>query len=100
SSDGLYSVSLHDALPISFLILICNVSHRNGSNLHIFLSRHLEIDIVLITSDEQSVFVYTFHSIIRVFQQFLPPLILLYFPLSFRSEEHTSALQSRFDLVC
>src|SRR5699024_11735329 len=68
STTEIYTLSLHDALPISSInssIAICFALQPRISSNHLSLSR--------------------------------PPPCNLDF---FRSEEHTSELQSRFDLVC
>src|SRR5207249_11819617 len=66
----IYTLSLHDALPISI--------HHGG----------LHFDLLAVKPDE-SLLVGCHVEVTRKNQ-----------PADFRSEEHTSELQSRFDLVC
>src|SRR5437868_8980415 len=64
ATPEIYTLSLHDALPISRRILVAVTTRTDGGSEHLFLytaSRRLTVS---------------------------------------RSEEHTSELQSRFDLVC
>src|SRR5207249_11993860 len=71
SPSQLYSLSLHDALPISSFI---------GLGVGLIFAILLVYFVMVVN-----------------FQSWLDPFIIL---MALRSEEHTSELQSRFDLVC
>src|SRR5699024_12387758 len=82
STTQIYTLSLHDALPISSTLTI---------SLHARLTRPLNSTFKNLMSRER----------ISSFKiQILLPKLLLARVKSRRSEEHTSELQSRFDLVC
>src|SRR5699024_12560677 len=92
-SHHFYSLSLHDALPILFpaLLLLKKLRARSeelGSlTIPQFLGQHFNSDGVRII----------IALAICIF--YLLPLVAQ-FKGAARSEEHTSELQSRFDLVC
>src|SRR5699024_12766779 len=78
---AIYTLSLHDALPILPVL-------RLDAPLIVFRTHLLELP----TSDE------TIHE--HLFKQLPLPKIFGRAVHALRSEEHTSELQSRFDLVC
>src|SRR5699024_11441786 len=95
-----YPLSLHDALPISADLLDFVFSCGQAvlpDNIGLWLER-LEHDIIPVGSQPLKDFLF------RVF--FAEPISPYRFFTAFRrnrsirSEEHTSELQSRFDLVC
>src|SRR5699024_12545022 len=92
----LYSTYTHDTSPISYLILFLNgyVAHRD---LHSFPTRRssdlAEDEEKLAWSD-----VFFREVVSRFIYNLFMVFKLLYIVV--RSEEHTSELQSRFDLVC
>src|SRR5699024_12301412 len=84
SPSELYTLSLHDALPIFARILEKYWGISVGRSLLIF-------DVIVLTAS------LTYISLV----QMMYTLIYAYvFSKVIRSEEHTSELQSRFDLVC
>src|SRR5207249_8279602 len=82
STTDMYTLSLHDALPISLhsISVFCWV---NGANT---LIKPIGVSTQFLSESEQ-------HRCQTLFP-------LKNDPLTPRSEEHTSELQSRFDLVC
>src|SRR5699024_11842720 len=91
STMDLYTLSLHDALPISSRAA-CMVPHRSFSTQ--ILAWRMAF-LMALALDEP----WALMTGCRAPRKGAPP----YSSLSicfFRSEEHTSELQSRFDLVC
>src|SRR5699024_11867607 len=84
SSALSFTLSLHDALPIflSFAVLFL-----------IILPQFLGGNYSSLNSETQELFIALFHSGWFVVSLWTQTLVL-------RSEEHTSELQSRFDIVC
>src|SRR5699024_12458605 len=94
STNTFYTLSLHDALPISnagqFQVII-------GNDVSTFYNDFVAVSGVEGVSKEQgkAAAKQNLHPVqraIAVLAEIFTPLI--------RSEEHTSELQSRFDLVC
>src|SRR5699024_11306159 len=89
SPSVIYTLSLHDALPIFGLLsfdlfdLLFGLNFEWSFCFWFGFFRHLRNDVLWLCH-----FDVTFHQLVR----FLSDL--------HRSEEHTSELQSRFDLVC
>src|SRR5206468_11085569 len=99
ATSALYTLSLHDALPIYSVKRSDGIQGRKLSD---FVS--LKID-----AGDAKVLIYNICSISqagrRGFESRLPlqetlPIVSLTQSPTFRSEEHTSELQSRSDLVC
>src|SRR5690606_41735447 len=99
ASTEIFSLSLHDALPISpgfscgwiTFLMIGKMRKQNGNKKGIYLvgaGGHAKVVSEIVE--------YAGHSIKGVFDQ-NPDIKEL---LHFRSEEHTSELQSRENLVC
>src|SRR5699024_12660373 len=93
SSPAYYSLSLHDALPISIIIQHVDGSKTTYGNVsstdvHIYqyVRQHERIGTFEHSEGDSPVFFS-----LEQDQTFVDPI---------RSEEHTSELQSRFDLVC
>src|SRR5699024_12774704 len=80
-----YTLSLHDALPIFILLSDGKPASLNGLLPFFLTGFHL--------------FGTHFNAQCLSFR-FIPLELSFQFLLDFRSEEHTSELQSRFDLVC
>src|SRR5699024_12462297 len=81
NTSHIYSLSLHDALPISYFS-------------------------IYVTTSKCCIFLLFLLCVFSYFNIFVC-IVFFHFPFSFipyshnsRSEEHTSELQSRFDLVC
>src|SRR5207249_9653807 len=94
ASSCLYTLSLHDALPIS-------------SGLRIKLSNHIETcptaNIFIVDTDGKNTIRLTKDDALNAFASWSPDGKQIAFMSNReggRSEEHTSELQSRFDLVC
>src|SRR5207247_9579790 len=88
----IYTLSLHDALPISLVLVIEDMhwADRSTRDLLAFLVRNQpSAGGVLIVATYRSDELHRTH-----------PLRPLLAELDRRSEEHTSELQSRVDLVC
>src|SRR5207249_7404173 len=84
------TLSLHDALPISWSDAVFDLAHG------ILGSPHREADLnrtAITTVVILFLWMLSAYKIYRVVSR-------LSYLESFRSEEHTSELQSRFDLVC
>src|SRR5699024_12223166 len=90
SSTALYTLSLHDALPICLERSRVGQMGPSGAGSHLFFT-YDGATADAGQSDPGISFDF--------FAQISLPLLLLIFG-SHRSEEHTSELQSRFDLVC
>src|SRR5206468_12310305 len=82
-----YTLSLHDALPISFVLVAAVQALKDGENLFVIL--FLKSNAVVLNGDLALFGVGILLGCARE----------LAFD-DFRSEEHTSELQSRSDLVC
>src|SRR5699024_11460832 len=94
----IYTLSLHDALPIFTKGEVCITTVTVSSYYDRLSSHQAQLDIYIWTftlglfiMDGFIEFIYTTIGFFIIF--FLIPYI-------WRSEEHTSELQSRFDLVC
>src|SRR5699024_11723263 len=95
-----FSLSLHDALPIFFILMSLSGGSENienlikfGANSKIFVAegewwRLFTASFIHIGFFHILFNMYFFYSLGPIFEKM------------FRSEEHTSELQSRFDLVC
>src|SRR5699024_11762586 len=88
SPSQLYHLSLHDALPICFLAIIFPILYALIDGLGSFADG-VYLDELKLIGEESALIAYEL--------TFLFCAILAYL---YRSEEHTSELQSRFDLVC
>src|SRR5699024_11838414 len=85
----IYTFSLHDALPISFFFKIFSV----------ITCSNCVISLAISTASVR--FPSCWIGKVSLIVVIASPLWLKYVCLTFlRSEEHTSELQSRFDLVC
>src|SRR5699024_12103875 len=93
-----YSLSLHDALPIfQLLILVFNIRLRNicidvdidGGAVVLLPAGPFQLEDRLVEHLAVEIISHCFHMPALCFSKKIP-----------RSEEHTSELQSRFDLVC
>src|SRR5690606_40378305 len=98
-STDLYPLSLHDALPIFFLRIIADFHHQ--LKLHTVLqNRHAVGDYVPTCLIAES---FLYAVALRNFFESVDErtaCLLDNFLVCFRSEEHTSELQSRENLVC
>src|SRR5699024_11667814 len=92
----IYTLSLHDALPIWSIHQIIKIFYGiDGSNLNYF--SFIEMLLQPLESGISDMFITS--SLVHISQRcFFSFAVLL--ALFKRSEEHTSELQSRFDLVC
>src|SRR5699024_11879782 len=94
ATSYIYSLSLHDALPISVLfssittLLLSLLLFGSSLLLKLLLQPPIKNATTTIKAKPKYLFFNSLNS---------PSLRLM---LAFRSEEHTSELQSRFDLVC
>src|SRR5699024_12752591 len=91
-SSESYTLSLHDALPI----FKTGSERKNLSQSCLMLGRSLFIDLTqkiekLVVNVQPFCFILIGFCVIGMYLKLLMPM---------RSEEHTSELQSRFDLVC
>src|SRR5699024_12074692 len=97
SPSDFYTLSLHDALPI--FVLKIELKHRNWLRFMIFVLEHSHINfifILLITGD-----LYLNLCLCPINIRLPPTQPCVAKAIRYqRSEEHTSELQSRFDLVC
>src|SRR5699024_11408273 len=89
SAPDIYSLSLHDALPI----YLCA---RQSSSLHPYVRAHLSIPDrwgrqLFVVCQRGSPILGSLCNLWRIWSGR---------PHRYRSEEHTSELQSRFELVC
>src|SRR5206468_12474024 len=99
STTQTYTLSLHDALPISGTYPVAEDPER----IHLAVEEHLRGDghpvplraVVFLREAEGTCRMERLMP-----QEVLPDLWTLSFKLPTRSEEHTSELQSRSDLVC
>src|SRR5699024_12402489 len=91
-THNLHSLSLHDALPILPVLRSLLRPARLGKKQRIFLRYHPADGPLLIHQKQLDRRGSEIHSYV---QHTVPP-----FSFFSRSEEHTSELQSRFDLVC
>src|SRR5699024_12279030 len=83
-----YPLSLHDALPIYLISLLC-VAILAGGAVYLYLTpTTLAVEDKKVNQDELA----KVHSLYQEIQE--------NYYKEVRSEEHTSELQSRFDLVC
>src|SRR5207249_10186644 len=95
----IYTLSLHDALPISRTVEFLSLTAARGAQLRATVSSFgpLLLAKVLGLNDTQT-------SVLSLVFKFCDdqklPLIDFADLRAVRSEEHTSELQSRFDLVC
>src|SRR5207249_7964518 len=90
---AIYTLSLHDALPISGATeIVVSDSHGNGESL---LVEEFPKDVRIVRS-------WPRHGSMMagLDASFDGALFVGYHASTTRSEEHTSELQSRFDLVC
>src|SRR5699024_12222152 len=91
---AMYSLSLHDALPISpkylYLNIIFTILVGFTSAMSIWSTKLLINGIVNINTNDNFIKILITYAVINIFIQIIQS----------RSEEHTSELQSRFDLVC
>src|SRR5206468_10670562 len=91
ATSSIYTLSLHDALPISFVdrVARCRIAahhtHVGKRSAHL---KYQERTVAICVSHRPGLFTE------RYFKW------ALRFPTCVRSEEHTSELQSRSDLVC
>src|SRR5699024_12170999 len=90
SPTALYTLSLHDALPISFPASWISKAPAMADSVWAELG-----------------LAWLYRSLLKIFQAFFPSIpviqaavIIRSADILARSEEHTSELQSRFDLVC
>src|SRR5207249_6370714 len=94
----IYTLSLHDALPISFEQAIAKLSRKEFFELVRHLrERHAREWDLQIEEDAQSGKLREVYQRLEAENEDQPEMPLDDF---LRSEEHTSELQSRFDLVC
>src|SRR5690606_41852465 len=85
-TDRIYTLSLHDALPILF-----------G---HILAQRHA-LGLKPASGAVGAALIDQVEGLENFFARYLPAMIsAAILPIAFRSEEHTSELQSRENLVC
>src|SRR5207249_11474611 len=100
STTVLYPLSLHDALPISLFVLMATV----GTILLIACVNvaSLLLARAMVRQKEVAIRLALGSSRLRLIRQFIAESLLLGMMGGTlgRSEEHTSELQSRFDLVC
>src|SRR5699024_11866433 len=82
SSTVISTLSLHDALPISVVVLVQSREHIQRLVQNVMVQAMLKLIVKL-------------HLVVCVHVLFVMSAMVLV-----RSEEHTSELQSRFDLVC
>src|SRR5699024_11352668 len=87
-----YTLSLHDALPIS------SITSSFNSSTDIFISASQSVVIIWVINRKPIDTINKPSAIPRASQRF--PFIYVYALAFLRSEEHTSELQSRFDIVC
>src|SRR5699024_11544421 len=91
ATSHIYTLSLHDALPIYFSI-------NDALSIPFIYLRamvfHHRIRMENIRTN------LTAPSYFRLLATYFCKFLFLFFYLLLRSEEHTSELQSRFDLVC
>src|SRR5690606_40922951 len=96
STISIYTLSLHDALPISFFQL--NNRHHLSSLLH------LRWCIFFLLVCNKAVYrlcrIYVYVPFSSLFNDYFHLFYSLNFIPPLRSEEHTSELQSRENLVC
>src|SRR5204863_10176349 len=99
STSYIYTLSLHDALPILYL---CSIDKINNDTYDDIIS--LNIDEKLILLEYVNLTYNQFKLIIKYIKSAQLNFKKRYHKLTFsnliRSEEHTSELQSRRDLVC
>src|SRR5699024_11680464 len=87
-----YILSLHDALPISKAGIILSPSTIEVAKIKLLRMKASNIAINIALPHSIHSFLFLLVSAMKT--------PLLKYKSSYRSEEHTSELQSRFDLVC
>src|SRR5690606_41349203 len=97
SNTAIYPLSLHDALPIWLLTLFYVFplfNFRSLSGVKIYIVALCWVIFTLLLPVFQAGFEVNSDVFLKCMQRFLLVIILI------RSEEHTSELQSRENLVC
>src|SRR5690606_41908828 len=92
----LYTLSLHDALPISSSTLICFTCQPLSSICFCSVSRGCQSA----TGSLQSLSARAVPAIKKEAKVMVRVFFMMVLLVGFRSEEHTSELQSRENLVC
>src|SRR5699024_12128657 len=91
--------SLHDALPIYYQELLgLAVEHMLMVGYGIGLALLVGVPLGIISAKYERLAPITI-SLVNILQ-LIPSLAMLAILMLYRSEEHTSELQSRFDIVC
>src|SRR5699024_12676472 len=90
-TSDIYTLSLHDALPISIAWSAPSIITRITN----IQKAVLKPSIILTKADMRRPKAINFFGLALSASELITPLLIPY-----RSEEHTSELQSRFDLVC
>src|SRR5207247_11465151 len=93
-SPSIYTLSLHDALPISPVLLLITARCSLLVCLPLIENRQSKIQNHLITLSAR------YSTACGIVRPICFAVLRLITSSNFRSEEHTSELQSRVDLVC
>src|SRR5207249_6998956 len=100
TSSTIYTLSLHDALPISKEFSVYRTRyHRDGSTSQGWFPMNKDVGSLMHYQEQALACNRRYLDALAVVDDPAPAYLELR-QLTERSEEHTSELQSRFDLVC